>query len=137
MSEENWKVPPASVWNMQTVKHPESPEIVLVIGCDHYRISLLIVGHKGCIVDLDNSIACRVHVRELLLEGSCLVNKYDIPFQRNDVSCPQFDQKSKVEGELHTRGEIIIVTIVGPRIEKGVPRVGFDEVVCGERGSRE
>ena len=78
--EENWRVSPASVRNVQTVKHPESPEIVLVIGCDHYRISLLVVGHKGCIVDLDNSIACRVHVCELLLEGSCLVDEYDIPF---------------------------------------------------------
>ena len=38
---------------------------------------------------------------------------------------------------LHTRGEIIIVAIVGPRIEKGFPRVGFDEIVCGERGGRE
>ena len=67
---------------MQSVKHPESSKIVLIVGCDHYRISLLVVGHKGCIVDLDNSIACRIHVCELLLESSCLVDEYNVPFQR-------------------------------------------------------
>ena len=39
------------------------------IGCDNYCISLLVVGHKGHIVDFDNSIASRVHVCELLLAG--------------------------------------------------------------------
>jgi hypothetical protein len=126
---------------MQSVKHPESSEIVLVIGCDHYRISLLVVGHKGRIVDLDNSIAGRVHVCELLLEGSCLVDEDDIPFSkevlgRRKREGGQFDQNSG-EGELHTRGEIIIVAIVGPRIKKRVARVGFDEVVSGERRSSE
>ena len=38
---------------------------------------------------------------------------------------------------MHTRSEIIIVAIVRPRIEKSVSRVGFDEIVCGERGGRE
>ena len=65
---------------MQGVKHPQSSEIILVIGCNHYGISLLVVGHKGRIVDFENSIAGRVHICELLLEGSCLVDEYDIPY---------------------------------------------------------
>jgi hypothetical protein len=73
---------PAPVGNVQSVKHPESPEIVLIIGCDHYRVSLLVVGHKGCIVDLDNSITGRIHVCELLLQSSCLIDEDDVPFSR-------------------------------------------------------
>jgi len=65
---------------MQGVKHPESPEIEVIIGCDHYRISLFVIGHKGSIVDLNDSIASRVNVCELLLEGRRLVHEYDIPF---------------------------------------------------------
>lgn len=64
---------------MQGVKHPKSSEIILVIGCDHYGISLLVVGHKGRIVDFDNGIPDRVHICELLLEGSRLVDEDDIP----------------------------------------------------------
>ena len=67
---------------MQSVKHPESSEIILVIRCDHYGISLLVVGHKGRIVDFDNGIADRVHICELLLDGSCLVDKDDIPCKK-------------------------------------------------------
>jgi len=70
---------PASVRNMQSVKYPKSAEIVLVIGCDHYGISFLIVGHKCRIVDFDYGIPDRVHVCELLLEGSRLVDEDDIP----------------------------------------------------------
>ena len=64
---------------MQSVKHPESSEIILVIGCDHYGVSLLVVGHKGRIVDFDNGIADGVHICEPLLEGSCLIDEDDIP----------------------------------------------------------
>ena len=70
---------PASVRNVQSVKYPESSEIILVIRCDHYGISLLVVGHKGRIVDFDNGIADRVHICEPLPEGSCMVNEDDIP----------------------------------------------------------
>lgn len=77
---------------MQSVKDPKSSEIVLVIGCDHDRISLLVVGHKGRIVHLDNSIAGRIHVCELLLEGSCLVDKDDITCSQESQLREQFDQ---------------------------------------------
>ena len=64
---------------MQSVKHPESSEVILVIRCDHYSISLLVVRDKGGIVNFDNSIAGSVHVCEPLLNGSCLVDEDDIP----------------------------------------------------------
>ncbi len=73
------QVVPASVWNMQSVEHPEGSEIILVIGRDHYGISLLVVGHKCRIVDFDNGIADRVDICELLLEGSRLVDEDYIP----------------------------------------------------------
>jgi hypothetical protein len=73
---------PAPVRNVQSVKHPESSEIVLIIGCDHHRISLLVLGHKGRIVDPDNSITGRIHVCELLLESSWLVDEHGVPFSK-------------------------------------------------------
>ena len=133
---------PASVRNVQSVKHPESSEIILVIGRDHYGISLLVVGHKGRIVDFDNGIADRVHICELLLESSCLVDKDDIPCTK--VVLGQAGMRrgllEYIAGyvvELHTRSEIIIVAIIGPRVKERVPRVRFDEIVSGERRSSE
>jgi hypothetical protein len=73
---------PAPVRDVQSVECPESSEIVLIIGCDHHRISLVVVGHKGRIVNFDNNITGRIHVCELLLDSSWLVDEHGIPFSK-------------------------------------------------------